>query len=645
MSNLFYEKQKKWYIYLYLPLMLLIFIFYFYKEKFKLKINGNTMKKEANIKNNKEEPSWDLSDLYNGIKDRELENDLQNLNKKIDAFTSKYSGKIKKLSGYELYKLLVEYEKISEKMGKIASFAYLKYAENLSVEENVAFFQKISEELTSLSSKMIFVNVEINELSDKDINKKLNDSSNLKNNYGTYIENLRVFKKHQLSNDLEKLMNDKSITSRDAWSRLFDETIDNMKFKFEGRELNEAQITEIINSKNSNKRVKAGKVFGEKLGENIKIFAYITNILAKDKSISDQWRKYETPISARNLSNYIEDDVVENLYNSIQRNYKDISHRYYKLKAKILKKDKLLYTDRNAPTEYDDDRKYTWKEAVEIVLNAYSAFSPKMAEIGKEFFENNWIDVPTRQGKRGGAFAHPTVPSVHPYILLNFQGKTRDIMTLAHELGHGIHMYLARSNGYFMSDTPLTLAETASIFGEQLVFRYLLDNEKDINKKIAIIANKIEDMINSIIRQIAFLEFEKTVHEERKFGEISVDRLNEIWLNVQKKSLGDIFEFSDEYKYYWSYIPHFIHSPFYVYSYAFGNCLVNSLYVRYTEDLDDFENKYIDLLSAGGSKNYVDLLEPFNLDPRDEDFWQNGLDLVISLIDELEMLLKKKEEE
>lgn len=645
MSNLFYEKQKKWYIYLYLPLMLLIFIFYFYKEKFKLKINGNTMKKEANIKNNKEEPSWDLSDLYNGIKDRELENDLQNLNKKIDAFTSKYSGKIKKLSGYELYKLLVEYEKISEKMGKIASFAYLKYAENLSVEENVAFFQKISEELTSLSSKMIFVNVEINELSDKDINKKLNDSSNLKNNYGTYIENLRVFKKHQLSNDLEKLMNDKSITSRDAWSRLFDETIDNMKFKFEGRELNEAQITEIINSKNSNKRVKAGKVFGEKLGENIKIFAYITNILAKDKSISDQWRKYETPISARNLSNYIEDDVVENLYNSVQRNYKDISHRYYKLKAKMLKKDKLLHTDRNAPTEYDDDKKYTWKEAVEIVLNAYSAFSPKMAEIGKEFFENNWIDVPTRQGKRGGAFAHPTVPSVHPYILLNFQGKTRDVMTLAHELGHGIHMYLARPNGYFMSDTPLTLAETASIFGEQLVFRYLLDNEKDINKKIAIIANKIEDMINSIIRQIAFLEFEKTVHKERKFGEISVDRLNEIWLNVQKKSLGDIFEFSDEYKYYWSYIPHFIHSPFYVYSYAFGNCLVNSLYARYTEDLDDFENKYIDLLSVGGSKNYVELLEPFNLDPRDEDFWQNGLDLVISLIDELEILLKKKEEE
>ena len=380
---------------------------------------------------------------------------------------------------------------------------------------------------------MIFVNVEINELSDKDINKKLNDSSNLKNNYGTYIENLRVFKKHQLSNDLEKLMNDKSITSRDAWSRLFDETIDNMKFKFEGRELNEAQITEIINSKNSNKRVKAGKVFGEKLGENIKIFAYITNILAKDKSISDQWRKYETPISARNLSNYIEDDVVEDLYNSVQRNYKDISHRYYKLKAKMLKKDKLLHTDRNAPTEYDDDKKYTWKEAVEIVLNAYSAFSPKMAEIGKEFFENNWIDVPTRQGKRGGAFAHPTVPSVHPYILLNFQGKTRDVMTLAHELGHGIHMYLARPNGYFMSDTPLTLAETASIFGEQLVFRYLLDNEKDINKKIAIIANKIEDMINSIIRQIAFLEFEKTVHEERKFSEISVDRLNEIWLNVQ----------------------------------------------------------------------------------------------------------------
>lgn len=636
MGNLFYEKEKKWYVYFYVFIPLAVFLF-FYKAKFKL--NLDIMKKDE--KTIKDQPLWDLSDLYNGINDKSLEIDLKEITDRIEHFNKKHINKIKKLTGYELYKLLAEYEKICELMGKIGSFAYLKYAENLSIEENVIFFQKISERLTNLSSKLIFVNVEINELSDNEINKKLNDSSNLKNNYKTYIENLRVFRKHQLSNDLEKLMNDKSTTSRDAWSRLFDETIDNMKFRFEGKDLNVAQITEIINSKDELKRIKAGKVLGDKLGENIRIFAYITNILAKDKNISDQWRHYETPMSARNLSNYIEDNVVENLYNSVQKNYENISHRYYKLKAKMLGKEKLLHTDRNAPTKFDDNRKYTWNEAVEIVIKAYSAFSPKMAEIAKEFFDNNWIDVPTRHGKRGGAFAHPTVPSVHPYLLLNFQGKTRDIMTLAHELGHGIHMYMARSNGYFMSDTPLTLAETASIFGEQLVFRYLLDNETDINKKIAIITNKIEDMINSITRQIAFLEFEKIVHEERKSGEITVDRLNQIWLEVQKKSLGDIFDFSDEYKYYWSYIPHFIHSPFYVYSYAFGNCLVNSLYSRYTENLNDFENKYISLLSAGGSKNYVDLLEPFNLDPREEDFWQNGLNLVISLIDELETLLTK----
>lgn len=640
MGNLFYERESKWRTYLYLfVLLLVVAITFFYKSKFNMELD--IMKK--NEKTAKDQPLWDLSDLYNGINDKKLESDLKEIENRIEVFSKKYANKIKKLSGYELYKLLVEYEKICELMGKIDSFAYLKYAENLSVEENVIFFQKISEQLTNLSSKIIFVTVEINELSDSEIGRKLSDSSNLKNTYGTYIDNMRLFRKHQLSNDLERLMNDKSTTSRDAWSRLFDETMDNMKFRFEGKDLNEAQIMEIINSKDESKRVKAGKIFGDKLGENIRIFAYITNILAKDKSISDQWRNYKTPISARNLSNYIEDDVVENLYKSVQKNYEDISHRYYKLKAKMLGKNKLLHTDRNAPTKYDDDKKYTWDEAVDIVIKAYSAFSPKIAEIGQEFFDNNWVDVPTRQGKRGGAFAHPTVPSVHPYLLLNFQGKTRDVMTLAHELGHGIHMYLARPNGYFMSDTPLTLAETASIFGEQLVFRYLLDNETDIDKKIAIIANKIEDMINSIIRQIAFLEFEKTVHEERKQGEITVDRLNQIWLDVQRKSLGDIFDFSEEYKYYWSYIPHFIHSPFYVYSYAFGNCLVNSLYSRYIENLDDFENKYITLLSAGGSKNYVDLLEPFNLDPREEDFWQNGLNLVISLIDELEKLLEQKE--
>ena len=586
-------------------------------------------------------PTWDLKDLYSSIDDKNIDIDINNLTKKIDNFNKTYINKVKNLSATELFKALIEYEGINESLAKLESFAYLKYAENLSIEDNVIFYQKITETITNLYSKLIFFDLEINNMSDKEINSKLEDNSNLKKYYGKYIENIRMYKNHQLSLELEKLMNDKSSTSREAWSRLFDQTIDNMTFNFKGKTLNESQITDIINNnKDSDIRKEAGKVFGDKLGENIKLLSFITNILAKDKAINDEWRKYETPISARNLSNMIEDDVVENLYNSVQNNYKNISHRYYKIKAEILGLEKLHYTDRNAPLPFDDTKIYTWEEAKNIVLNAYRDFSPEMADIGQKFFDNNWIDVPTRSGKRGGAFAHPTIPTVHPYILLNFQGTTRDVMTLAHELGHGIHMYLSKDQGYFMSNTPLTLAETASVFGEQLTFRYLLKNEQDKDKRIAIIANKIEDMINTVVRQIAFLEFEKTVHEERKNGELTVERLNEIWLNVQRKSLGDIFIFDDEYKYYWSYIPHFIHSPFYVYSYAFGDCLVNSLYMSYMKDSSDFADKYVNLLKSGGSKDYKELLKPFNLNPKNPDFWQNGMNLIIELIDELEILLK-----
>ena len=633
MGNLFYTKKTNYKVYILVIFIILVCyaVYFIYNNSLKGKIM--TKKIEENL------PTWDLKDLYTGLDDENINKDIEDLNSKVDDFNTKYFNKIKSLTATELFKAFIEYEGINESISKLMSFAYLKYAENLSIEENVIFYQKMSEIATNMSSKLIFFDLEINAMSDREIKNRLDGNDNLKKYYGKYIENLRKYKEHQLSLDLEKLMNEKNTTSREAWSRFFDQTMDNMTFRFDGVDMNEAQIMEVINGKDRKKRMKAGKVFGDKLGENIKTFAFITNILAKDKAISDEWRKYETPIASRNLSNMIEDDVVENLYNSVQENYKNISHRYYKLKAKILGLDKLHHTDRNAPLPFDDDKIYTWEETKNIVLEAYRNFSPEMAEIGQLFFENNWIDVPTRIGKRGGAFAHPSVPSVHPYLLLNFQGKTRDVMTLAHELGHGIHMYLAKKQGYFMSDTPLTLAETASVFGEQLVFRYLLDNEKDKNKKAAIIASKIEDMINTVVRQIAFLEFEKTVHEERKNGEIPVDRLNEIWLNVQRKSLGDAFVFDDEYKYYWSYIPHFIHSPFYVYSYAFGDCLVNSLYMTYMKNPEGFAEKYIDLLEAGGSEDYKELLKPFNLNPRSPDFWQQGMNLIIDLIDELEVLL------
>ena len=642
MSNLFYKKdtkRKRGAIVICILCLFCLVMFLLGKNMVNNVKNGDLNFSNKSTENSL--PTWDLSDLYNGLNDEQITKDLSTLEKRIKKFAKEYTNQVDNLSGYQLYKAMLEFEGINELVGKIMSFAYLKYAENLSVEENVLFYQTMSEKITKMSSDLAFFEIEINRLSEEEFKSKLRESGNLNKYYGRYLKNIRLYKKHQLSVELEKLFNEKSTTSRTAWSRLFDETIDNMTFKYNGKDLNEAQIMEIINGHDKNERQKAGKIFGEKLGENIKLLAYITNILAKDKAISDEWRKFKTPISSRNLSNLIEDEVVENLYNSVQNNYEKISHRYYKLKAKILNQNKLHYTDRNAPLPFDNNKLYTWEETVDIVLNAYKNFSPKMAEIGELFFKNNWIDVPTRNGKRGGAFAHPSVPQLHPYLLLNFRGTTRDVMTLAHELGHGIHMYLAKEQGYFMSDTPLTLAETASVFGEQLVFRYLLNNETDKNKKIAIIANKIEDMINTVVRQIAFLEFEKTVHEERKQGEITVDRLNEIWMTVQQKSLGDIFIFDEEYKYYWSYIPHFIHSPFYVYSYAFGDCLVNSLYTNYTQNSEGFADKYVAMLSAGGSKDYKDLLKPFNLNPKNKDFWQNGMNLIISLIDELELLLKE----
>ena len=648
-QNLFYKKNDIFKtIMVFCVLITIVCVVLFFKNKIiELYTNFNVQKIIKNNINNdmssnnelSKMPLWDLSDLYSGINDPKIEEDLKNLGDRIDIFESKYKAKIFPITANGLYRALVEYESISELMGKLGSFAYLKYAENLMVDENIKFYQRISEEITRLSAKLAFFTVEINNLSEISIRSRLERSISLKTNYETFINNIRLFKDHQLSTELEEYSTEKSITSSQAWSRLFDETIDGMKYNFEGKELNQAEILEILNGSDSKKRKKAGKIFGEKLGENIKLLAYITNTLAKNKSIDDKWRKFNDPIQSRNLNNLIEDDVVELLYNTVHENYKAISHRYYKLKAKILKQDKLHYTDRNAPLPFDDNKIYTWEEAKSIVLNAYEHFSPKMAEIGRMFFDNNWIDVPTRIGKRGGAFMHPTVPSVHPYILLNYQGKARDVMTLAHELGHGIHQYLAKDKGYFMSDTPLTLAETASVFGEQLVFRYLLNNESDNKKKIAILANKIEDMINTVVRQIAFLEFEKTVHNERKDGEISVDRLNEIWLTVQKNSLGDVFDYDEEYKYYWSYIPHFIHSPFYVYAYAFGDCLVNSLFNDFMENPDGFQDKYIDLLSAGGSKKYDELLRPFNLNPKRKEFWQGGLNTIIDMIDQLERLL------
>ncbi|HJS30854.1 MAG TPA: M3 family oligoendopeptidase, partial [Alphaproteobacteria bacterium] len=382
----------------------------------------------------------------------------------------------------------------------------------------------------------------------------------------------------------------------------------------------------------------AAKAIGATFGEDVRLFALVTNTLAKDKEIEDKWRGYRRPISARNLANRVEDEVVEALIGAVRASFPRLSHRYYALKAAWLGLPKLEYWDRNAPLPDADDRVIAWPRARDIVLEAYAAFSPDMAAVGRRFFDSAWIDAAVRPGKSPGAFAHPTVPSAHPYLLLNYQGKTRDVMTLAHELGHGVHQVLAGAQGHLMADTPLTVAETASVFGEMLTFRALLEAERDPRRRKAMLAGKVEDMLNTVIRQIAFAEFERRLHDERRQGEVTAERIGAIWLDLQRESLGPAFDFAEEYRVYWTYIPHFVHSPFYVYAYAFGDCLVNSLYAAYRRAPEGFAARYLDMLRAGGTKRHKELLAPFGLDAADPEFWDGGLSLIAEFIDELERL-------
>jgi oligoendopeptidase F len=368
------------------------------------------------------------------------------------------------------------------------------------------------------------------------------------------------------------------------------------------------------------------------------LFTLITNVLAKDKAISDDWRGFKDVAAARHLSNRVEPEVVEALVSAVRESYPRLSHRYYALKARWLGKDRLEHWDRNAPLPDKIDRVVPWEEARETVLSAYRGFAPQMASIAGRFFDESWIDAPTRPGKAPGAFAHPTVPSVHPYVLLNYQGKTRDVMTLAHELGHGVHQVLAADQGVLMAPTPLTLAETASVFGEMLTFRSMLDKAESPRERKIMLAGKTEDMINTVARQIAFYTFERKVHLERREGELTAERLGEIWLEVQAESLGPAIHLGPGYETFWIYIPHFIHSPFYVYAYAFGDCLVNSLFAVYQRAESGFQDKYFAMLKAGGTKRHNELLAPFGLDAGNPGFWQMGLSVIDGFITELETL-------
>lgn len=581
-------------------------------------------------------PEWDLSDLYPAPDAPELENDLMAAETAAGAFNRTYAGKLAELDGDTFAAAIAEYERIGEVMYRAASYAQLLYAGDQTDPERGRFYQGIQERVTLISSHTLFFTLELNRLDDDVLAAKL--GSPKAKRYAPWLRDVRMFRPHQLSDELEQLLHDQSVT-HGAWSRLFDETMARLRFPMGDKVLTSAEALHLMSDRDPATRKAAAQSLGKVLGENAPLFSLITNTLAKSKEIDDKWRKYPRPQSFRNLSNQVEDEVVDALAAAVKGCYSQLSHRYYKLKAKWFGVERLDYWDRNAPLPTDADRTFDWDQARDSVLGAYGAFSPDMAVVGKRFFDNNWIDAPVRPGKSPGAFAHPTVTTVHPYLLVNFQGKTRDVMTLAHELGHGVHQVLAGVQGGLMADTPLTLAETASVFGEMLTFQSMLAAETDPVRRKALLAGKVEDMLNTVVRQIAFYQFESLVHEERRRGELPAERIAELWMSVQTDSLGPALRFDDEYKWFWTYIPHFVHSPFYVYAYAFGDCLVNSLYSVYRAGtVPDFPVKYLDMLRSGGVHRHKELLAPFGLDASDPEFWRKGLDVVLGFIDELEAM-------
>jgi oligoendopeptidase F len=586
-------------------------------------------------------PEWKLADLYERPDAPQLESDLKAAEREANAMQDRYAGKLAKLldgakGGAALAEAVRAFESLNDLMGRIVSYASLLYAADTSDPKRQKFFGDIQEKITTISSKLLFFPLELNRLDDAKLETAMSKSE--LGHFRPWLEDLRKEKPYQLDDKLEQLFHEKAVTARGAWDRLFNETMTALKFDVDGEKLSLEPTLNRLLDQDEGKRREAAEALAQVFKDNVRLFTLITNTLAKDKEISDRWLGFADIADSRHLANRVEKEVVDALVAAVREAYPRISHRYYAMKAKWLGRKTLSHWDRNAPLPEEPRQVISWAAAQKTVLMAYENFSPRMADIAGEFFAKGWIDAPVRDGKSPGAFSHPTVPSAHPYILLNYQGKPRDVMTLAHELGHGVHQVLANVQGPLMAPTPLTLAETASVFGEMLTFRALLKQAPSQRERKALLAAKVEDMINTVVRQIAFYNFERKVHSERRDGELTSDRLGAIWLEVQRESLGPAIELKPGYETFWCYIPHFIHAPFYVYAYAFGDCLVNSLYAVYEKADKGFAERYLDMLAAGGTKHHKELLAPFGLDASDPNFWSMGLKVIENLIDELEAL-------
>ncbi|WP_375173130.1 M3 family oligoendopeptidase [Pseudooceanicola sp.] len=581
-------------------------------------------------------PDWDLTDLYAADDAPEIQRDLDWLREECAAFAGDYEGKLDTLDAPGMLHCIQRDEKLTNVSGRLMSYAGLRYYQQTTDAGRAKFMSDMQDKITTYTTPLVFFTLELNRLPDDRLDALFAASADLAR-YKPIFDRIRAMKPHQLSDEMEKFLHDMGVVG-DAWEKLFDETVAGLTFEVNGEEMGLEATTTLLTEPDRAVREAAAREIAAVLGDNIKTFARVHNTQAKEKEVMDRWRGMPTAQTGRHLSNQVEPEVVEALRDAVVAAYPRLSHRYYELKRKWLGLDRMQVWDRNAPLPTEPPKTVDWPTAQEMVMSAYAGFDPRMAEIAEPFFTKGWIDAGVKQGKAPGAFAHPTVTNVHPYVMLNYLGKPRDVMTLAHELGHGVHQVLAAEQGELLSSTPLTLAETASVFGEMLTFRKLLDEAKSPAERKTLLAGKVEDMINTVVRQIAFYDFECKLHAARREGELTPEDINAIWMSVQAESLGPAFDYMEGYEVFWSYIPHFVHSPFYVYAYAFGDGLVNALYAAYQEAPEGFQDKYFDMLRAGGSKHHKELLAPFGLDASDPAFWDKGLSMIEGFIDELEAM-------
>lgn len=585
-----------------------------------------------------ENVQWDLSDLYPSVESEKLKSDKKKLLELAGKFKSEYRGRVDSLNADMFAEALQQYEEIIEILGKIGSYAHLIWSTNTESTTYGKLLQQANELGSDVSQELVFFDVEWLKLSEEKAEKLI--SHKKLSRWKHYLRTSRRYKKHTLTEEAEKVMSAKSVTGRAAWNRYFDETLGAARFELDGETLTEQEVLSKLHSPDRELRKRAHHSLTSTFEKHSRTLTFVFNTILADKFTNDKLRNYKHWLESRNLANQIDDASVEALIDSVQKKY-SVVHRYYKLKTKLLGIEKMYDYDRYAPI-LSSKKTITWNDSKELVLSAYGDFNPEMKKIASLFFDENWIDAAVKPGKRGGAYSAGTVTTVHPYVFMNFEGRLRDVQTLAHELGHGVHQYLSRKQGELQSSTPLTTAETASVFGEMLVFNRMMENLSDPKEKLALLISKIDDTIATVFRQVSMNRFENEIHKARReSGELSTEDFSDYWHKTQNNLYGNSIELTDEYKLWWCYIPHFLHTPGYVYAYAFGELLVLALYDLYKKsDQKEFSEKYIELLEAGGSDWPHKIVAKMGVDITDSSFWENGLRLFEVMVTDAEKLAR-----